>query len=167
MYCRLSLASMILQCDCHPDPYSLQADSFIYFMWNPLSPKVMMSQKWLFWNYGFYSIIVRNNQEDNGKMAVNRSSKLCSEKFPISFVVVLVQNPKIAVKMALSICVIIIVVHVMCYAFVVLQAPCCNQIYTCRLCHDEKEDHEMVRKNVETIKCLQCGNLQKVGADLW
>lgn len=42
-------------------------------------------------------------------------------------------------------------------------APCCNKIYSCRFCHDEAEKtHELERKNVQQIKCNQCGKLQDV-----
>ena len=42
-----------------------------------------------------------------------------------------------------------------------LFAPCCGKIYPCRLCHDEiEEDHHLDRKQVNKIKCNQCGFLQ-------
>ena len=42
-------------------------------------------------------------------------------------------------------------------------APCCNKIYSCRFCHDEAEkSHELDRKNVQQIKCNQCGKVQDV-----
>ncbi|KAL3868795.1 hypothetical protein ACJMK2_041555 [Sinanodonta woodiana] len=40
--------------------------------------------------------------------------------------------------------------------------PCCKREYICRICHDEKENHELNRKEVQTIKCLKCGLQQKV-----
>lgn len=44
-----------------------------------------------------------------------------------------------------------------------LVAPCCSKIYLCRLCHDAVENnHELDRKTVQRIKCLQCGNIQAV-----
>ena len=44
-----------------------------------------------------------------------------------------------------------------------LIAPCCNKIYRCRLCHDSVENnHELDRKTVEKVKCLQCENIQSV-----
>ena len=44
-----------------------------------------------------------------------------------------------------------------------LVAPCCNKIYRCRLCHNNAETrHEIDRKAVQRIKCLQCGMIQAV-----
>ncbi|EDO31289.1 predicted protein [Nematostella vectensis] len=40
--------------------------------------------------------------------------------------------------------------------------PCCNKIYTCRLCHDASESHELNRKLVSQVKCLQCGEIQGI-----
>lgn len=45
-----------------------------------------------------------------------------------------------------------------------LLAPCCEKYYNCRLCHDDKEDHELDRKTVQGIKCLQCGSCQSVAS---
>ncbi|CAH3189606.1 unnamed protein product, partial [Porites evermanni] len=42
-------------------------------------------------------------------------------------------------------------------------APCCVKYYSCRLCHNDKEDHELDRKTVQEIKCLQCGSSQTFG----
>ena len=42
------------------------------------------------------------------------------------------------------------------------QAPCCEKYYNCRFCHNDKEDHELDRKTVQRIKCLQCGSCQSV-----
>ena len=49
-------------------------------------------------------------------------------------------------------------------------APCCNEYYTCRLCHDavrfdavldpRKNPHKMDRHAVRTLKCLVCGEVQ-------
>ena len=44
----------------------------------------------------------------------------------------------------------------------VSQAPCCKKYYNCRLCHNDKESHELDRKTVEAIKCLQCDSSQEV-----
>lgn len=46
--------------------------------------------------------------------------------------------------------------------FFFAQAPCCKKPYTCRLCHDEVEQHELDRKEVERIKCLNCSSYQQV-----
>ncbi len=35
-------------------------------------------------------------------------------------------------------------------------SPCCQREYSCRLCHDENEDHQIDRHAIETIKCLTC-----------
>ncbi|XP_064626311.1 RING finger and CHY zinc finger domain-containing protein 1-like [Lineus longissimus] len=43
-----------------------------------------------------------------------------------------------------------------------LLAPCCNKVYACRICHDDKEIHEIDRKAVKQIKCLGCETLQAV-----
>ncbi|RMX37266.1 hypothetical protein pdam_00024270, partial [Pocillopora damicornis] len=41
-------------------------------------------------------------------------------------------------------------------------APCCKKYYNCRLCHNDKESHELDRKTVEAIKCLQCDSSQEI-----
>ncbi|PHT46529.1 hypothetical protein CQW23_15687 [Capsicum baccatum] len=51
-----------------------------------------------------------------------------------------------------------------------LRAPCCNQIFTCRHCHNEaksalsnpKEQHEIVRHNVKQVVCAVCDTEQQV-----
>ncbi|XP_006825159.1 RING finger and CHY zinc finger domain-containing protein 1-like [Saccoglossus kowalevskii] len=43
-----------------------------------------------------------------------------------------------------------------------LLAPCCNKFYTCRICHDEVEEHTLCRTNVQKIKCLKCQHVQEV-----
>lgn len=42
------------------------------------------------------------------------------------------------------------------------QAPCCNKTYTCRVCHDDKENHELTRKKVMQVHCLTCKRVQQV-----
>ena len=42
-------------------------------------------------------------------------------------------------------------------------APCCMKIYKCRFCHNDKEDHELVRTSVTVIICIQCEEKQDVG----
>lgn len=42
------------------------------------------------------------------------------------------------------------------------QAACCGKVYACRVCHDEAEDHKMDRKQVETVQCRNCNELQEV-----
>ncbi|KAK2178840.1 hypothetical protein NP493_527g04011 [Ridgeia piscesae] len=41
-------------------------------------------------------------------------------------------------------------------------SPCCQKVYTCRLCHDEHEDHTLDRYKVSKVQCLKCGNRQPV-----
>lgn len=41
-------------------------------------------------------------------------------------------------------------------------SPCCKKIYTCRVCHDENESHEIDRHAVTEIVCLQCHTRQHV-----
>lgn len=44
-----------------------------------------------------------------------------------------------------------------------LICPTCNKQYTCRHCHNEEEfDHELNRKKVDTIVCLECNIKQSV-----
>lgn len=45
-----------------------------------------------------------------------------------------------------------------------LLAPCCKKYYNCRLCHNDKEDHELDRRTVEALKCLQCDSSQEVNS---
>lgn len=41
-------------------------------------------------------------------------------------------------------------------------APCCNNKYSCRVCHDEQEDHRINRFDIKRIICLNCNNEQGV-----
>ncbi|KAI8642379.1 zinc-ribbon-domain-containing protein [Parasitella parasitica] len=41
-----------------------------------------------------------------------------------------------------------------------LQANCCEKIYTCRFCHDEAEDHTIVRHETKIMLCMMCLTLQ-------
>lgn len=43
-----------------------------------------------------------------------------------------------------------------------LVTPCCDKVYTCRFCHDEKEEHTLNRKNVDEIMCSVCETKQPV-----
>jgi len=38
--------------------------------------------------------------------------------------------------------------------------PCCNQVFTCRHCHDEACDHEADRYAVQEMVCMHCGERQ-------
>lgn len=48
-----------------------------------------------------------------------------------------------------------------------IQAACCGKVYPCRLCHDEAEDHKMDRKQVATVQCRNCNELQEVKMPLF
>ncbi|CAN6469372.1 unnamed protein product [Victoria cruziana] len=50
-----------------------------------------------------------------------------------------------------------------------IRAPCCNQVFACRHCHNEimnhwssGNPHELSRRNVETVICAVCDTEQKV-----
>jgi uncharacterized CHY-type Zn-finger protein len=44
-----------------------------------------------------------------------------------------------------------------------LQCSTCDKWYTCRLCHDEAEDHILVRKDTKYMLCMLCGSAQRAG----
>lgn len=41
-----------------------------------------------------------------------------------------------------------------------LQCFLCKKWYTCRFCHDEVEDHHLIRKDTENMLCMLCGHPQ-------
>lgn len=41
-----------------------------------------------------------------------------------------------------------------------LQCYTCKKWYTCRFCHDEVEDHSLVRQKTENMLCMLCGQAQ-------
>ncbi|XP_021343549.1 RING finger and CHY zinc finger domain-containing protein 1-like [Mizuhopecten yessoensis] len=43
-----------------------------------------------------------------------------------------------------------------------LVSPCCKKVYTCRVCHDDEENHQLMRQEVQEVKCLLCEKVQKV-----
>lgn len=43
-----------------------------------------------------------------------------------------------------------------------LVSPCCDKVYSCRLCHDNNEDHILDRYSVSKIRCNTCDTLQDV-----
>jgi len=43
-----------------------------------------------------------------------------------------------------------------------LVSPCCDRVYQCRICHDDKEDHALDRRSVTHIQCIQCQNKQEI-----
>src|SRR5271154_3820405 len=44
-----------------------------------------------------------------------------------------------------------------------LQCSTCNQWATCRHCHDEQEDHKLIRKDTRNMICMYCSTPQKAG----
>ncbi|KAJ3332715.1 hypothetical protein HDU76_013328 [Blyttiomyces sp. JEL0837] len=46
-----------------------------------------------------------------------------------------------------------------------LQAHCCGKWYTCRFCHDEVSDHNIVRNMTTTMMCMHCSTVQPAGQD--
>lgn len=45
-----------------------------------------------------------------------------------------------------------------------LQCAVCGKWYTCRLCHDAKEDHVLPRKQTKNMLCMFCGTAQKASS---
>lgn len=43
-----------------------------------------------------------------------------------------------------------------------LVAPCCDNVYVCRLCHDEEQTHKLDRQTVTEIVCMECGTRQEI-----
>ncbi|KAI7902171.1 zinc-ribbon-domain-containing protein [Cokeromyces recurvatus] len=41
-----------------------------------------------------------------------------------------------------------------------LQANCCQKIYSCRFCHDDIEDHTIIRNETKNMLCMNCMQLQ-------
>ncbi|KAJ3042768.1 hypothetical protein HDV00_006587 [Rhizophlyctis rosea] len=41
-----------------------------------------------------------------------------------------------------------------------LQAHCCGKWFTCRFCHDEVSDHNIVRNLTTTMMCMHCSTVQ-------
>lgn len=46
-----------------------------------------------------------------------------------------------------------------------LQAHCCGKWYTCRFCHDEVSDHNIIRNLITTMMCMHCSTVQPAGQD--
>lgn len=42
-----------------------------------------------------------------------------------------------------------------------LQCSTCSKWYTCRFCHDAREDHSLVRKDTKNMLCMLCGTPQR------
>ena len=45
-----------------------------------------------------------------------------------------------------------------------LQCSSCNKWYTCRFCHDEAEQHQLIRKATRNMLCMLCGCAQRASA---
>jgi len=41
--------------------------------------------------------------------------------------------------------------------------PKCDKVYTCRVCHDEQEEHPLDRYNLKEVVCILCDERQPVG----
>ncbi|CAO3693611.1 unnamed protein product [Rhizopus stolonifer] len=46
-----------------------------------------------------------------------------------------------------------------------LQANCCEKLVSCRFCHDDAEDHTIVRQDTKNMLCMLCLKLQPAGQD--
>jgi uncharacterized CHY-type Zn-finger protein len=44
-----------------------------------------------------------------------------------------------------------------------LECHTCKKWYTCRFCHDEVEDHALIRRDTENMLCMLCGHAQPAG----
>ncbi|XP_071686362.1 zinc finger protein BRUTUS-like [Rutidosis leptorrhynchoides] len=44
-----------------------------------------------------------------------------------------------------------------------LRAACCQELFTCRFCHDNVSDHTMDRKATTEMMCMKCLKIQPVG----
>jgi uncharacterized CHY-type Zn-finger protein len=44
-----------------------------------------------------------------------------------------------------------------------LQCSTCNRWYPCRFCHDEAEDHRLIRRETKHMLCMLCGCAQPAG----
>ncbi|XP_042397933.1 E3 ubiquitin-protein ligase MIEL1-like [Zingiber officinale] len=44
-----------------------------------------------------------------------------------------------------------------------IRAPCCNEVFNCRHCHNETARHELCRQDVQQVICLVCDTEQPVG----
>lgn len=43
-----------------------------------------------------------------------------------------------------------------------IRAPCCNEVFNCRHCHNEAKNHELPRHQIQQIICSLCGTEQEV-----
>ena len=44
-----------------------------------------------------------------------------------------------------------------------LQCSTCHRWYTCRFCHDQVEDHALIRTETRNMLCMLCGTAQRAG----
>lgn len=42
-----------------------------------------------------------------------------------------------------------------------VKTPCCNEIYPCRQCHNEKAHHDVDRKDIKEFICIKCKKSQE------
>ncbi|KAF5272922.1 hypothetical protein FQR65_LT04851 [Abscondita terminalis] len=48
-----------------------------------------------------------------------------------------------------------------------LLAPCCNNAYSCHICHDENENHTVNRFTIVNHLCTNCNEVQPVNKFCW
>ena len=41
-----------------------------------------------------------------------------------------------------------------------ISAPCCDEFFPCRFCHDEHCDHQINRYEINRFRCMLCGTIQ-------
>ncbi|CAM9282159.1 unnamed protein product [Ectocarpus sp. 12 AP-2014] len=46
-----------------------------------------------------------------------------------------------------------------------IRAPCCQKLFTCRLCHDQVSDHKVDREEVTEMLCMRCETLQPINSE--
>ena len=46
-----------------------------------------------------------------------------------------------------------------------MQCSTCDRWYTCRLCHDEAQNHVLIRQATKNMLCMLCGCAQRAGED--
>ncbi|CUS07246.1 unnamed protein product [Tuber aestivum] len=46
-----------------------------------------------------------------------------------------------------------------------LQCSTCGKWYTCRFCHDEDQDHNLIRRETKNMLCMHCGRAQPAQQD--
>ncbi|PUU79720.1 hypothetical protein B9Z19DRAFT_1080893 [Tuber borchii] len=46
-----------------------------------------------------------------------------------------------------------------------LQCSTCEKWYTCRFCHDEDQDHSLIRRETKNMLCMHCGRAQPAQQD--